>query len=582
MNLARARTLLTVLLLSALGCTRTHNPGGTDSETHFLRACHSDKECGASSCLCGVCTRSCESSSACEFGALVAACVQSDEPSCNRQMICDAPCTDTNECALLGDRYACSTGHCRVQTSSPDNPHEIDSGVAAIRDASAVAAATMDAATMDAATTGADTHADTGTKDAAGLDATASVSDAGMQDTSQADTGLPLPRSEGQPCTEQSACAADLVCARGACAKDPCLATSCAFISAAPDAHPCVAASATRDPCNNGTCPTGFICHIDNTCVAPGACDSAGVATVGMASSSSVMLMAIDADYLYGTDGPNSARQVARWSIASGERTLLADGDRAPPDNTMLVDSQALYWVGPKQALESTPVLWRLQLSPLGTPELLGADSGLLAQDAGYLYLTSDDRKTLFRIAKSNPDVRESIASAPAGTTFYSIAANSNVLMLSTWDGAVTYQLQEIDKRTLEPIALPVTDPPFIGGALPLLVDDDYCFADFSRFNFKTQRTAMLPLDTHAVITLPIDGRLYAWQNLPGTTGGEVLYVDMETGLTTSLRQLTGSEYITLGGVVSRAGVFVTTNARLMRVALPGAATTGPGLDGGI
>lgn len=50
----------------AWGCGSKIDSGNTGSETHWLKSCDKDSECGEYSCYCGICTRACDEQSECD------------------------------------------------------------------------------------------------------------------------------------------------------------------------------------------------------------------------------------------------------------------------------------------------------------------------------------------------------------------------------------------------------------------------------------------------------------------------------------------------------------------------------------
>lgn len=88
----------------------------SNSETHFLGFCSADDCDDGLSCICGVCTVTCDPAASC--GALnpdaictqpsAAACGDDTEPS-----VCDVDCEDDGDCASVGADYRCQAGFCR-------------------------------------------------------------------------------------------------------------------------------------------------------------------------------------------------------------------------------------------------------------------------------------------------------------------------------------------------------------------------------------------------------------------------------------------------------------------------------------
>ena len=111
-----------LLTASAAGCSSTHqrasnNEGG---ETHFMRSCLSSGACeDGLSCVCGVCTKTCENDSACTALGEDAACneLEPDSLVCGSQtpssQICDTTCMLDMQCQGLGSGYECIDGRCR-------------------------------------------------------------------------------------------------------------------------------------------------------------------------------------------------------------------------------------------------------------------------------------------------------------------------------------------------------------------------------------------------------------------------------------------------------------------------------------
>ena len=103
----------------ALGpaCSKSRSPS-VGGETNWLVRCSSDEPCESGSCLCGVCTRECNTDSACS-GDFAGSCTGTDEgagellcathQSTTPEALCLPRCSSTNAC---GTRYACEEGVC--------------------------------------------------------------------------------------------------------------------------------------------------------------------------------------------------------------------------------------------------------------------------------------------------------------------------------------------------------------------------------------------------------------------------------------------------------------------------------------
>ncbi|MDH5671922.1 MAG: BPTI/Kunitz domain-containing protein [Myxococcales bacterium] len=117
------RWLLGALVaLWALGCG-AHHDGGGDSESHFLTTCDSRCQAGLS-CICGVCTRSCDDDATCTDLAQGASCEPhggdqglrcdgADTPRAEPVTSCELECKIDTECSQLGANMRCEAGLCR-------------------------------------------------------------------------------------------------------------------------------------------------------------------------------------------------------------------------------------------------------------------------------------------------------------------------------------------------------------------------------------------------------------------------------------------------------------------------------------
>lgn len=76
---------LGVALVAALpACGSQVSGGNTGSETHWLQSCDSDADCGVYSCLCGVCSRSCDDNDECDGASgIESRCESTSQLSCS-------------------------------------------------------------------------------------------------------------------------------------------------------------------------------------------------------------------------------------------------------------------------------------------------------------------------------------------------------------------------------------------------------------------------------------------------------------------------------------------------------------------
>ncbi len=110
-------TVTPVLLVVGCACSPDAGPT-TGSESHFLLEC--DDGCGPLECICGVCTRTCETAEACRDMGSSALCVQVDArpadalcPDVAAVAFCDLPCVENANCQLAGENFFCQEGYCR-------------------------------------------------------------------------------------------------------------------------------------------------------------------------------------------------------------------------------------------------------------------------------------------------------------------------------------------------------------------------------------------------------------------------------------------------------------------------------------
>ena len=100
--------------------------GGSGGETHWLDDCDSDDDCGGRSltCLCGVCTRGCQSDGDCRAGARAATCFTTASPGvvrrCGVGVTAESPGICLNVCNSDADCRAgdtCASGKCVAAVS---------------------------------------------------------------------------------------------------------------------------------------------------------------------------------------------------------------------------------------------------------------------------------------------------------------------------------------------------------------------------------------------------------------------------------------------------------------------------------
>jgi hypothetical protein len=161
---APSRRALRVLLggllaLAACDCTPERGPV-VSSETHFLQTCtdHCD---GGLECVCGVCTRPCETASSCHDldpkAECLNACSDSEVPQ-----VCELPCKDDSDCRSSGSTLSCESGVCRANGTP--------AGGASSRDAGGVSGSSGAPTSNSAGAGAAPTNAAGGSSGTAGID----------------------------------------------------------------------------------------------------------------------------------------------------------------------------------------------------------------------------------------------------------------------------------------------------------------------------------------------------------------------------------------------------------------------------
>lgn len=116
---ARAALIATATLVASCASSRPE-PGGTN--TNWLMRCESDAACGAGSCECGLCTRTCEADAMCGDLSGTRCVPQRDLPSCGEPetSLCALPCQTNTDCGAINGAQ-CELGLCVVQEQAPQS-----------------------------------------------------------------------------------------------------------------------------------------------------------------------------------------------------------------------------------------------------------------------------------------------------------------------------------------------------------------------------------------------------------------------------------------------------------------------------
>ncbi|MDH5671475.1 MAG: tail fiber domain-containing protein [Myxococcales bacterium] len=119
------KTSITAAFLACclLACSESNTPEG-NSQTHWLKGCSSDAECGDDlTCICGACAASCAAEAPCNVRGITTTCMGTDAPSVTAlcgapapTMVCLQSCADDAGCGV-GQR--CAAGACVPAQESP-------------------------------------------------------------------------------------------------------------------------------------------------------------------------------------------------------------------------------------------------------------------------------------------------------------------------------------------------------------------------------------------------------------------------------------------------------------------------------
>ena len=125
------------MIAVAIGCSSSAGP---DSETHWLRMCMGDADCGGGlSCICSTCTRACTADTCGILGASAkcvtpapSAVAAGCQTAATATAVCTTVCKRDADCAALGSALHCIGGACLAgsPTQLPDGGIDLDPLVA--------------------------------------------------------------------------------------------------------------------------------------------------------------------------------------------------------------------------------------------------------------------------------------------------------------------------------------------------------------------------------------------------------------------------------------------------------------------
>lgn len=114
--------VISLAFILVCSCSKTTTKPDVDGQTHWLKKCSDDDQCGGLSCICNICTEICESDSECKGIFSKATCVARDKNSdalnCSsfdpaKDSLCDFRCKKDSDCAKLNKDLSCNNGYCR-------------------------------------------------------------------------------------------------------------------------------------------------------------------------------------------------------------------------------------------------------------------------------------------------------------------------------------------------------------------------------------------------------------------------------------------------------------------------------------
>ena len=348
-----------VLALSALACLLAacadSKPQAEDSKSNWLRACSDGSDCGSDlACECGVCTEPCSSARACEAQCppnAQCSAVSCEDPSsralasaCGTAVGAVGPSVCLLECSRASD---CGRAQRCVQGSCVGT---------VVRDGGVVPVDGGDSGT-------------TPTRDGDG--GTTPVRDTGVEPMRR-DTGVFEP-----PIGDDGGDSGTLGCnlsTRPCCAPDR-------------------------------SCDEQLVCHVDRSCIAPGARDEQSIATresplLGQGTT----IVAADASFVYGVvDGGTAAGSIVRWPVTGGARqTVVRDLVFASRRAALALDGDQLYFIAAERPSDLSKLLMRVPSDGSSAPVSTGTAGSYLVQDATHLYFSNDGDSRVVRLPKAS------------------------------------------------------------------------------------------------------------------------------------------------------------------------------------
>jgi hypothetical protein len=155
-------------------------------------------------------------------------------------------------------------------------------------------------------------------------------------------------------------------------------------------------------------CPSGLICHIDDSCIEPGVADESGIASLWPLSPAELPVTAAGG-FVYGMRALDLEgvvdNAIVRWPVNGGPGQLLTRGiwvsyQFSPLRVPVVADDHYVYVVA-SEALEEAKMLWRLPVDGHSPRESSGSAGWLLIQNDTHLYFTDAGNSRVFELAKS-------------------------------------------------------------------------------------------------------------------------------------------------------------------------------------
>lgn len=450
--------VIAVAALALLAACTAHHTDA-DSKSNWLRSCSARSECPQDAdCVCGVCTKPCESADACSgLSSGQALCLDPDQqglPECggdhdpvSASRICLLACKQNAEC---GTAQSCFRGVCISATLADAGAMPVDGRPDAGPNKVPPVQGARDAGTTvppgQALDAGRSEPLDAGKSPPGALDAGTQIVtlDAGHTRGGGGGGG-------------------------GGTTPPPDPDSDDAGVIKGPDG-----------------CPVGLVRHLNGNCVEAGVDDANGVAMLDSTVRQYSTIFAADLEYVYGVSNQpmsNYGGKLVRWPADGGEGQAMAMSTvfQFVYGVSAVIDADRLYFIAAADPGDLSLTLWSMPKDDSAPPTAHGFAGRLLAQDQDYLYFTNDGDSRVVRIGKSTLDSSQMteqvyVSSSDAPNTIVALAMNSDSLFVTEvppHSDLGTFTVEHIVKAT-NAITTLATSERFSGWVGSTVADDTY------------------------------------------------------------------------------------------------------------